>query len=170
MKCFSIVCLVACLALTAGADEQTAQIKADAQKCAEAAVKGDYDSMVKYTHPRVVEKMGGKDKMVEVVKKSMAQMQQQGAEFSGASVGEPESPKKIGAFLTCKVPEHVVIKIGGGKLESDSTLLGISEDGGKKWTFIDLGPLKKEAFAMLFPELADKIELPEKKQPTFSRE
>jgi hypothetical protein len=170
MRSFSITFVLAGVALVAQADEKTAAIRADAQKCAEAALKADYDSMVRYTHPRVVRMMGGKDKMIEAVKKSMAQMQQQGAEFSAASVGEPETPKKIGEFLTCKVPEHVVIKIGGGKLESDSMLLGISDDGGKKWTFIDLGPMKKDAFKLLFPELAEKIELPEKKPPTFSKE
>lgn len=170
MRNLPAVFLFACLALTARADEQTTVIKADAQKCAEAVVKGDYDGIVQYTHPRIVKLMGGKDKMIVVVKKGMEQMQQQGAKFDAASIGEPEAPKKMGAFLTCKVPQHIVIKISGGKLETDSELLAISEDGGKKWTFMDLGPVTKDQFSQIFPELADKIELPAKRPPTFSKE
>ncbi len=47
----------------------------------------------------------------------------------------------------------------------DSHLLGISEDGGKKWTFVDAGQMSEAQLAKVSPELAGKVKLPEKKKP-----
>ena len=43
-------------------------------------------------------------------------------------------------------------------------LLGISEDQGKSWVFIDLVAFSKEQLAKMFPELGGQIQLPERKQ------
>jgi hypothetical protein len=62
------------------------------------------------------------------------------------------------------------MKVPGGRLYQDSSLLGISEDKGKHWTFIDLGPITKDQLQLVFPELDGKITLPEKKQPVFVKD
>jgi hypothetical protein len=58
----------------------------------------------------------------------------------------------------------------GGKLNKDSSLLGISEDEGKHWVFVDLGPITQEQFGQVFPELDGKIKIPDKKPPEMKKE
>ena len=152
------------------AEDVVAIIKQEAQNCAKAALTSDYDTIVRYTHPRIVKGMGGKEAMIGVLKSGMSQMHADGAEFLDVTIGKPEDPKKIGAWITSIVPQHQVLKVRGGKLYSDATLLGISEDNGKHWVFIDLGPVSKEQFGQVFPELAGKITMPEKKPPVFKKD
>jgi hypothetical protein len=108
--------------------------------------------------------------MISALKKGMAQMRAEGAGFLDVTIGQPEAPKKIGAWMTSRVSQHLVMKVRGGKLYQDSTLLGISEDEGKSWSFVDLGPISKEQFRQVFPELDGKITIPEKKEPEFKKD
>ena len=164
----TLLCAFALLPLfITRADELTATIKKEAQNCANAAVKSDYEGIVKYTHPRLINMMGGKDAMIAKLKDGIAEMHATGMEFSSATIGAPEAPKKFGDWLTSVVPEHTVMKVQGGRLVRDSYLLGISEDGGKNWVFVDLGQTTKEHFAQIFPELDGKITWPKLKQPVY---
>ncbi len=149
------------------AQDLTATIQQEAQKCAKAVLNSDYEAVVRYTHPRIVEKLGGKTAMLASLKKGMAEMKAQGAVITSASIGKPGAPQKIGSWLVSIVPQHLSMKVSAGQLESDSDLLGISEDGGKRWSFVDLGPITNEQMKQVFPELAGKLTLPKKKTPMF---
>jgi hypothetical protein len=52
--------------------------------------------------------------------------------------------------------DELLLKVSGGKLHRDSMLLGISEDEGKHWVFVDLSTTQEQLDEM-FPELAGKI-------------
>lgn len=165
MKHIAFGLLLAALPALARADDVAATIKREAESCAKAHLAYDYDGIVKYTHPRVLALMGGKEAMVGLLKRGTAQLRAQGVELADATIGTPDEPRKIGAWLTCLVPQHLVMKASGSHILHDSVLLGISEDEGKNWVFLDLGPVSEARFAQLFPELQGKISLPEKKPP-----
>ena len=171
MKSFLAVYLVtiALPPMAAGAELSTT-IKSEAQKCANAVLNQDFDVVVAQTHPRIVTFMGGKESMITTLKRGMADMRANGSVFSEVTIGTPETPRKIGAWLTSIVPEQAVIKVKQGKLLVNSVLLGISEDEGRHWKFIDLGAVSSENFKTSFPELAGKIALPEKKPPVFKKD
>jgi len=170
MKHLLLWSLFLTMPLLAFAEDVKATIKQEAQSCAKALLASDYDGVVKYTHPRVVSLVGGKEAMVGILKKGTAQMSAEGVSFAEASVGTPEEPKKIATWLTSLVPQHVVMKVPGGHVHQDAFLLGISEDDGKHWVFIDLGPITKAQFAQVFPELDGQVPLPEKKKPVFKKD
>lgn len=156
---------------TAGSTaSSTAFIKQEAQNCGRAVLTSDFQSIVRYTHPRIVKKLGGKDAMMSILKTGVAQMKAIGTAIVDVSIGQPEAPKKFGTWTTSIVPQHLVIKVSGGKLYCESTLLGISEDGGKHWVFVDLGQMGKDEFKLLFPELNGKIVIPEAKAPKFVKD
>jgi len=152
------------------AEDLSATIKQEAQKCADALVKSDLDDVVLYTHKRVIEGMGGKEAMTATIKRGMEQMKAQGVGIEKAIVGEPGKTQKIDTWTVALIPNEIFMKVPGGKLEQDSHLLGISEDDGKSWVFIDVGSISKEQFDQVFPELAGKIDLPEKEKPVFKKD
>ena len=86
------------------------------------------------------------------------------------TVGEPEKLQKIDGWLVGLVPQKLVMKVPGGTLEQESYLLGISEDDGKKWVFVDAGGVPKAQLEQIFPEIVGKIEVPARKQPVLKKD
>ena len=167
MKAFLLAAILVTLVGASRGEDAVALIKQEAENCAKAVLTGDDDGVVRYTVPRIIKLMGGKEAVISALKKGMAQMRAQGFDFGEVSVGQPEAPKKIGEWLVSMVPQRVVMKAPGGKLYKDSDLLAISEDAGKHWVFMDLASITQETFGKLFPELADKVTIPEPKKTVF---
>jgi len=170
MKPILLATLLAAASTIAVAQDISVTIQQEARKCAKALVAADYDNVVNYTYKPVVEGLGGKDAMIAMLKRGAAKMHSQGDSIDDATIGVPEKPQKIGRWLVALVPQHLIMTVPGGHLELDSHLLGISEDEGKKWAFVDLGAMAKENFAKLFPEFAAKVDFPERKQPVFKKD
>jgi len=164
-----IIILLLCFApaLVQAADI-SATIKQEAEKCAKAIVSEDYETVVTYTHKRVVTGMGGKESMIAKMKQGAVQMRRGGYDFVGAKIGTPAKPQKTGAWLTSLVPQEITMKVPGGRLLQESKLLAISENDGASWVFLDLGGgVTATQLAQIFPELSGQIQFPEKKKPVF---
>ena len=55
----------------------------------------------------------------------------------------------------------------GGKISTSSTLIGISDDKGKTWTFIDAAGKDLATLRKVIPNLSDKLVIPKMQQPQF---
>lgn len=53
-----------------------------------------------------------------------------------------------------------------GRLELHASLVGISEDAGRTWSFLDAASLQDPAVLEVYPELAG-LELPAPAEPVF---
>lgn len=169
MKNLLLAILLCATDLTGMAQDVRIEIKQAAEKCAKSLLTGDYEGFATYTHKRVVALMGGKEAMVAVLKREIERMRSEGYDFADAVIGNPAEPVKIGTWVTALVPEEVIMKVPGGRLHQDAFLLAVSEDDGKHWAFLDLGPITPAQFAKIFPELEGKVQLPEKREPVFHK-
>jgi hypothetical protein len=62
------------------------------------------------------------------------------------------------------------IKVAEGVLVGQSSLIGVSNDGGEHWTFVDAGKgFSHEHLKTLFPAVADRLKIPEQKRPVLQR-
>ena len=143
------------------------KIKAEAQNCADAFVKGDFEKLSLYTHPKIMQMLGGREKMSEITRQVMKQMEKQGMSFISAKIGEPLDLKKIGRVYCSFVPQNLQIKTAKGMLQVEGWLLGVLETDGK-WYFIDCA--NRDAVKQLFPEIASALQFPEKKAPKLVKE
>jgi hypothetical protein len=57
------------------------------------------------------------------------------------------------------------VKAQDGVFQTESSMIGISSNGGAAWTFIDAGGKDRSQLRSFLPEAADKLNLPEEKQP-----
>lgn len=147
------------------------EVKAQAERIATAMAEEDYDTVADLTHPKVVEMMGGRARMIEFVKKSMGDMRAEGFVIESFTVGEPQKATKVGERLYTIVPTKMRMKVPTGVMLSESFFVGASDDGGGKWTFIDgSGAEGREKVKIIFPEAVDKLELPAYKQPVMQKE
>jgi hypothetical protein len=151
------------------AQDLSGAVKAQAQRCATALVHADYETVVLCTHKRLVDARGGKSAIIATMKRNIDQMRSEGAKLESVTIGTPQTPLKVGSWIIAFVPQRMVVQVPDGKITADSHLLGISEDGGKKWTFADVGNTSDTEFANTWPELAGKITLPARNPPQRER-
>ena len=133
-------------------------------------IKGDYETVARYTHPMVAEGMGGRDKIIEVLKKGSDAMASEGTHIELAKISVPVETIKINQTIYSLVPEHIEIKISNGRLLTDSYLLGILKDQGDAWYFVDTAKLNNGMISKFFPDLVGRMKIPERKKSVFIKQ
>jgi len=124
---------------------------------------GDYENFVNYTYPKLIEMMGGKSNIVKSTKQGMEKMKSDGFSLVDISFKDPTKFLKKDNELQCSFTQVIVMITPNGKFESEYTLIGISNDNGQNWTFIDTSGKDKETMLKYFPNLHDEIIIKPKK-------
>jgi hypothetical protein len=168
----ALLVLVVCPIVAAAQEEsRPAVVKKKAQEVGEALKKEDYAKVVDLTYPKVVELVGGREKMIDVLKVGMKKLKDEGFSFRSVEVAEPGEYVEEGKSTYVVVPTTTEMSVPGGRMVLRSYLLGISTDGGKAWTFVDgsgMGTVEKRK--MIFPKLPEKLKLPEAHEPKFIKD
>jgi hypothetical protein len=164
----SIAVLLICAStVLAQSPAQIIAVKTQANIMVTAMKKQDYKTLVKMTYPKAIAMAGGEAKMLESMSKGLGQMKTNGISFSNVSVGEPSAIITVGKQLQCTIPDKLEMKMMGGTITTNSTLIGISDDKGKTWTFIDAAGKDLAALRKVIPTLSDKLIIPKMQQPQF---
>jgi len=142
-------------------------VKEQAELTAKALLNDDYESIIRFTYPKVVELVGGRDKMILLIKKGKIEMEQQGISFQKVVIGEPSKTVIAGNEIHCLVPQTVYMKVPKGKIKSETQLIAVSRDKGVNWYFIDAVNLNMDNVKSILPNYNVDLILPEKKQPVF---
>ncbi len=58
------------------------KIKEQAELTAKSLLEDDYETLLRFTYPKVIEMVGGEDKMISLIKKGKVDMGQQGITLS----------------------------------------------------------------------------------------
>lgn len=170
MKSFLLTLFLAIVLSVAGSKAQdTAKVKQQAKMMADAFFRGDLNTLMNYTYPKVI--IGaGKAKMIAAVKKSLEEMKKGGMSFRSVSLGAVSKIYKAGTELHCTIPQHSSINVPGGYITSTSPLMGISADGGKTWKFISAGNMSKQEIDRLFPNFNPELVFKKVTTPVFHKE
>ena len=86
-------------------------IKKQAELTAKALLNDDYETLIKFTYPKVIELVGGRDKMISLIKKGKIEMGQQGISFDKVIIGKPSKTVIAGDEIHCLVPQTVYMKV-----------------------------------------------------------
>ena len=166
-------CLVVGLCAASAAQADDAEIKktakAKAEECQNALIKGDYEKFADLSHAKVVEAGGGRKKMVESMAAEMKKLKEQGTEFKSVKMSDPSDPVAAGKVLYICVPFTLEIATRNARVAVKSAFLGISEDGGKSWVFVD-AIAGRDSLKRSFPDLPDKLVIPKKEPPTIIKD
>ena len=159
--------LLALLTSPSFAQVDTAVIKEQAELTAKALVNDDYETVIKFTYPKVIELVGERARMISIMKKGKSEMKEQGISFDKVTIGKPSETVIAGDEIHCLVPQTVYMKVPNGKIKSESQLIGVSQDKGVIWFFIDAVNLNNENVKRVLPNYNFDLILPSKKQPIF---
>jgi len=164
---FGVVAICLFGGLARGDDEAIKKTaKARAEECHSAILKGNYETFTNLMHPKAVELMGGKEKLAFHLTAEMKEMKARGVELKSFRVSDPTDPVAVGKELYLLVPAVLEMKVPDGRLLTDSTMLGVSADGGKTWVFVNAVKERKDILQVI-PRLPDAIVLPKQKPPTL---
>lgn len=143
-------------------EEATRRLHAQAEESSRAFMEGNFERLADFTHAKVVELMGGREKMAEFVRKGMADMKAQGFEtLSYTPAAEPTQVLREGRQLYAILPARLRMRTPGGTIfVSDSFMIAVSGDDGKNWRFVSGATADAARLKLLMPEVADKLKLP----------
>ncbi|MDP9100050.1 MAG: sel1 repeat family protein [Verrucomicrobiota bacterium] len=142
------------------------RIRALAMESNAALTSGNYARVADFVYPKVIEMMGGRDKMIETTRQAVEDMKDHGVTILGIEVSEPKRVVAANNKLFAVVPQVVRMEGAKKKGHANGFLIAVSEDAGKNWTFIDGAGLQETAtLAQILPDFPAELSLP-KKQPT----
>ena len=168
----TLLAIAACTQF-ASADPQTLRVRELAAENSAARASGNYGRLVDLTYPKVVEMVGGRDKMIETLRRGSEDMKAHGTAILGADVSEPKEVVTSGNKQFAVVPMTVRVQVPDGTLRSKGFLIAVSEDHGKTWVFIDGAGITKELgkerekLAQVLPDFPTQLSLPAREQPVL---
>lgn len=140
-------------------------IKTQAMEMAKAMLKKDYDNFIKYAHPKLVELGGGKEKMRPFMDTLTNRMKSFGAEIKKITIGHPYKVIAYKKELQSTLPQTTEVSFLSGFIIVESTLIAISQDGGKNWYFIDTNFYGEKKLKEALPDLSPELVIPPQKRP-----
>ena len=142
-------------------------IKSQAQLMGQALISGDYKTFITYTYPKVIEIVGGEKNLVQLLSKSNLI----GYKLIAISIGSVSNVVVSGSELQAVVSQTIVTRVDDGnehgRLLSTSSLVAISQDGGKNWTFVDTSDKSLAILKGIIPTLSNELVIPAMSKPVF---
>lgn len=138
------------------------EIKKESKAMGDAFIRADYKSFIKFTHPMLLQVMGGENKMIATLTKTINQTKNQGVSFLNITFDYPTKIVKSKNELQCTIEQHLTAQVPNGKTTNSSTLIAVSMDNGKKWYFVDTTNKDISQIKQLLPNLSSEIVIPKR--------
>jgi hypothetical protein len=142
-----------------------------ANQMAAAFINADYKKMAKFTHPNIMQVMGGEEKMILLLTSQIEKLKTEGISFKSATItGFPSKILRAGTEIHTYIPETIVMEVPGGTLTAYGHLLAISRDSGVNWYFADRAGFESlEMLKSVFPNYNSDLEIPVIVPPVFRK-
>lgn len=134
---FATSMLLYCDVIAQTPNPYSLQIREQANKMVKLMLDKKYSEFIVYTVPEILQLGGGKQKMIDVLKKGEVEIAAGGFKILGSRFGEPGPVIDTANTLQCILPETNFIQTPKGILISQSSLFGVSRDKGKTWKFTE---------------------------------
>ncbi|KEO72457.1 hypothetical protein [Anditalea andensis] len=145
-------------------------IREAAQMYAQANLNEDYELLLDFTYPSVIEHAGGRD----AYKKTLIQLNEiqksRGMKLNEFIIKEPMEHVKAGNEYHAIVPYKMISQVKGGKLSSENTLIAVIAEGKDKWYFIETTSLTEKNLVKVLPTWDHTLTLPLKKAPIYQED
>ena len=160
---FSLVLTVAACTSSPGAlppDAMRKHVQDDVAAMLAAPYRGDVDTMLRYTHPMILDQMGTR----EQAKAAMVQLTQQvlARKMKVESLKFPSPPDllQVGERRFAIVPTLTVIAARDQRLESLHYQVGVLERGAEGWKYVDGSKVNAGTARTYFPDFPTDYQFP----------
>lgn len=140
-----------------------------AKTMANALVLKNYGQYIDYNHPKVIEGAeGGREGMITMVRQQVASIEEAGNIVTAAWPNKPAKIIDTADEWQCAMQQYVEYRLPGGKIVSETTIIGISPNNGENWYFVDAADRKLSQIRELFPKLSSQLVIPPPAEPVFT--
>lgn len=127
---------------------------------------GDYDTFLDLTHPKIIDKSGGRDRMKEMFKQGLGP----GVIFISTELSLPKKLIIQDSIYQCAFTQKQVMSVDNQKFYTLGTLIGISYNAGGNWTFIGVAKNDLAKLQVHFPELSNELNVRTQTDPILINE
>ena len=178
MKAFKIVALgFILLILKSSSFGQTtnqskvivANLMKQANDYAKLIQKKDTILFIEKIYPKLIDKIGGKEMMMEMICKGYSQLAEKGISIDSIKFLNPKIIIDTAGELQTTMSEIIVMSIPNGKMVTKSTLIAISQDKGITWYLLDTNGNDIKTMRASFENLSSKLHIAPKEKPVVFR-
>ncbi len=169
-KTFSLILMLLLVGNSISFAQNEAELKASAltsaQETSQALLDLDYATIIKYTHPNIVEATGGKDKMISLLESVMSKAKAMGVIIDKSEIGNLLSFKSEQGEYRCLIENYLVITMQTQKkrIHKKSSLFGFYNADIKQWYFVEADKLNNAQANSFFPDFKTSIVIPVNEQ------
>ena len=144
--------------------ENYPNLAARAKELEDALGRKDYAKVIDLTYPKLVEFGGGREKLLAEMTKELKTMEAEGVEIISSATSSPSKFFHEANTIYAVVPVTSKLKAKDGIFQTEGSLIAISTDAGRNWTFVDASTIDQTELKKILPNL-DKLNLPAEKAP-----
>lgn len=161
LRCWPLLALLALLTTAcATARPDADQVQGDVRRILTALYSGDVGTVLEYTHPAIVAKLGGPELAGQTIGQAVENLRRQGLELESLEFPAPPEFVPGGDTWFALVPTRSVIRGRGQRIESLNFQFGVLESDADWWTYIEGSRIEATDALLLFPEFPRSHRLP----------
>ena len=165
LSCCLIVQTLLMIPQMSTAQPTPAAIKAAAISMGNALVKKNSDQFLSYMHPSMIKLAGGKEKLSVISDSALKVFEQFGGKVSRITYGNPAEIIPYKKTLQSVISQTTTLSSFIGDAELSSSLIAISNDYGKSWTFIDTNMFGIKEIKAAMPDISPALVIPKSAAP-----
>ncbi len=133
----------------------------NAKTTSEATISEDYKTVLKHTHPYLINLMGGNENASEIIKASFKELRSKGIVYEKAEILSVSDVVFEQDEYRCLVKGYNQMKLPNLRVKATSYLMGFYNAKDSIWYFIEADKMNnKELADTLFPGFKTKLEIP----------
>ena len=145
-------------------DNLKIQVKQQAQELLDASVHEDPKTILKYTHPKIVEKYG-KKKLKDLIGEIFTTMDTENINIEESRVTEVSEIINEQGEYRCLIKNQITMNFSNQKVKVKTSMIGFYNDTLKQWSFVESIKLKNDPETKaLFSDFETSFKIPEDEQ------
>ena len=162
-----VLCAIVVVISVISGDGQGVQTERDARRVQEdvkslvdALYGGDVETVLRFTHPKIIAMLGGKATSRKAVEDAVLTLRNAGMRLESLAFPKPPEFLAGGGRRFAVVPTLSIISARGQRIESLNFQLGILEPGSTDWTYVEGSRIADQNVQTLFPGFPTGYEFP----------
>jgi hypothetical protein len=148
--------------------QHSSSIKAAAKDMGNALAQKNTKKFISYMHPVMFKLAGGEARLKVVSDSALKIFEQLGGKVSKISYGNPGEIVNHKKLLQSVIPQKMTLTSFIADIELTTSLIAISEDGGKNWKFIDTNMFNFKQIKSAMPEISPALIIPKSAEPKIT--
>jgi hypothetical protein len=144
--------------------QEAAQAYFNAKMC------DDYETILGYTYPDVIEKAGGPENVKTALIQIQETQRRKGFALQQYKLNPPLQQSKVGEETHAIVPITTIARVPGGRVITDTHIIAVGTEENKRWYIIETTSLDDRNINKVLANWDETMLIPYKKAPIYKED